>query len=369
MSEQEDVPDIEALVRGCVARSPALTAADAADVVRLALSLGITPEEISAARDLGTVILDRRLRPLGGQTAREVVAGCGMGWGDAEPYLRAAGLPHDPDERVTETEAEAVQLIVGTARALLGDETTLQIARVTGSATARLAETLVDLFRLRVELPKRDAGIRQVDMVEEYSALALALLPVFSRTLDALLRRQVLSVASSVWSTDEERSAVTVRRTVGFVDLVGYTVATASMTVRELTRVLMDFEHVTSDVVSRHAGSVVKSIGDEILYATESPSAACRIALELLDASGGLLPEVRIGMARGELVTVFGDLYGPDVNLAARLVSAADPTTAVVSESVRAAAPEFEYEALPPLQLKGLAEPVTAYRLRSPATS
>jgi adenylate cyclase len=99
------------------------------------------------------------------------------------------------------------------------------------------------------------------------------------------------------------------------------------------------------------------------MFVTEDAAAACRIALELIDAAGGTLPPVRVGLATGEMASVFGDLYGPDVNLAARLVGAAEPSTAVVSERVRTAAGQFRYEALPPLTLKGFAEPTTAYKV------
>ena len=63
------------------------------------------------------------------------------------------------------------------------------------------------------------------------------------------------------------------------------------------------------------------------------------------------------------MASVFGDLYGPDVNLAARLVGVAEPSTAVVSEGIRAAASGFSFERLPPLTLKGFAHPMTAYRI------
>jgi class 3 adenylate cyclase len=63
------------------------------------------------------------------------------------------------------------------------------------------------------------------------------------------------------------------------------------------------------------------------------------------------------------MASVFGDLYGPDVNLAARLVRAAEPSTAAVSDGVRSESSGFRFERLPPLTLKGFAEPVTAFRL------
>lgn len=366
MDEEPTVPDVDQLTHLRARSAGPLDPAEVAEVVRLALDVGATPDQIVAATNLGEMILDLQLRPLGQETVGEVVAGSSVNWEEAEPYLLAIGIPVDPAERLTDGEADAIRLIVGGARRLLGDEATMQLARVTGNVTARLAETLVDAFRLRVEVPRRDAGTRDVDIVQEYSRLALNLLPVFVRSLDALLRRQILAVAATMWSTDDERSAVTVLRTVGFVDLVGYTQRTATMTVRELTTALMDFDRGTADVVGSNGGSLVKAIGDEVLFAAEDPADACRIALELLEASGTTLPEVRVGMARGEMIAVFGDLYGPDVNLAARLVVAADPSTAIVSESVAASAPGFRFEPLSPLEVKGFADPVTAYRLLPP---
>ena len=362
MHEDPAVPDVEELARVRAERS-GLDPAEVADVVRFALEAGATPDQILTAENVGELILGLQLRPLGSQSVGQAVADLSVDWADALPFLRAMRMPVDRDERVTDDEADAIRLIVGGVREVLGDEATLQLARVTGNATARLAETLVAAFRLRVEVPRRDAGTRDIDIVLAYTELAPALLPLFARSLDALLRRQILAAAATMWSTDDERSAVTVVRTVGFVDLVGYTEWTATMTVRELTAVLIEFDRATADVVDGNGGSLIKTIGDEVLFATQDPADACRIALQLLEVSGSTLPEVRIGLARGEMISVFGDLYGPDVNLAARLVAATDPSTAIAAENVATAAPGFRFEPLAPLELKGLAEPVTAYRL------
>jgi adenylate cyclase len=278
--------------------------------------------------------------------------------------MNAIGIATDPDGHITDEEAAAVRLLAGANNSLLGEEATLQLARVTGSTMARLAETLVGIFRLQVELPRRDAGMPYVDVVKEYADLTRTLLPEFVSTLDAVLRRQIVAVAERMWSTDEERSIVMLQRTVGFVDLVGYTSATASWTLRELTDVLIEFDTRTSEVVVRGNGQIVKMIGDEAMFVTEKADDACRIALDLVDATGGKLPPVRVGLATGEMVSVFGDLYGPDVNLAARLVEAADPSTAIVSEQVRSAATGFRFDVLPPLTLKGFSQQRTAFQLR-----
>ena len=79
----------------------------------------------------------------------------------------------------------------------------------------------------------------------------------------------------------------------------------------------------------------------------------------------GSLPPVRIGLAAGEVVSVFGDVYGPVVNLAARLVGAAEPGTVLVSESVvMACESRFHFDWLNALVLKGIAQPVRAARMQ-----
>ena len=81
------------------------------------------------------------------------------------------------------------------------------------------------------------------------------------------------------------------------------------------------------------------------------------------------LPPVRVGVARGEVVSVLGDVYGPDVNLAARLVGLADPASVVASESVRGAADgTFAFEALAPVALKGFPGLTSTYRVTTLAT-
>ena len=190
------------------------------------------------------------------------------------------------------------------------------------------------------------------------------LLPLFVRSLDAMLRRQLVAVAERVWSTDEERSAVTLDRTVGFVDLVGYTEISASLSVRELASVLIDFDARTAEAVARGNGQIVKTIGDEAMFVTEDAADACRIALDLVRVFGAdPLPRVRVGLASGEMVSVFGDLFGPDVNLAARLVALTEPGFVLVSGRTRQAAGGFLFDAVPGLVLKGFPDPVTAYRL------
>jgi adenylate cyclase len=357
------LPAVEELERLGLCDQGVPDATDRVELIRFVMARGASVQDVAAAPNLGELALDLYLRPRGTRTLGEVAADAGIEWPTAQRLMTAIGLSADLDQLVTSDEAATVELLGMASRDLLGEEATMQLARVAGNAMARVAETLVGAFRLQFELPRRDSGTPYVEVVKEYANLAQSLLPSFVRTLDAVLRGQIVAVAGRMWSTDEERSAVTLLRTVGFVDLVGYTATASTLSVRELTGVLMDFDNRTAEVVADGKGQIVKTIGDEVMFVCEDATDACAIALDLVDASEGRLPPVRVGLATGEMISVFGDLYGPDVNLAARLVAIADPATVFASEHVRSAATGFDFELLPLLDLKGFPHPTTAYRV------
>jgi adenylate cyclase len=120
--------------------------------------------------------------------------------------------------------------------------------------------------------------------------------------------------------------------TVGFADIVGYTRVARHSDTEDLAALLEAFEEDTSEAVVSNHGRVVKMVGDEVLFVTDRPADAAAIALRLTspDRDSKGLPALRVGMATGRVLTRFGDVYGPVVNLAARLTSLARPGTALV---------------------------------------
>ena len=337
---------------------------DRDELVRLAIERGATEDDLARTTNLGELILDLTLRPRSSQTVGDVVRDAGIDWDTAARLLTSTGLPVDPAQPVTAEEADTIRLFAYAATELLGIDATVQLGRVTGTAMARLAEALVTALRLRFELPRRDSGARDVDVVMQYADISTTLLPGYIRSLDVLLRQQIVAVVDRMWNIDDDRSIVTLPRAIGFVDIVGYTARAATLSVRELADVLVAFDERTAAAALRHRGQILKTIGDEAMFVTERPLDACLIGLELVDTFGtGDLPPVRVGIAAGDVVSMFGDVYGPEVNLAARLVAAAEPSTVVVSTAVAVdVREELCLDELPPLSLKGFPAPVTAYR-------
>ena len=93
---------------------------------------------------------------------------------------------------------------------------------------------------------------------------------------------------------------------------------------------------------------------------------ALRSAVEMRDALPELGLQGRIGVMTGEVVTGTEERLatGDAVNVAARLEQAAQPGEVLVGQSTLALVRDaVEVEPLQPLELKGKAEPVPAYRL------
>ena len=87
------------------------------------------------------------------------------------------------------------------------------------------------------------------------------------------------------------------------------------------------FETIAYDVVSSHGGRVVKMIGDEVMFLHDEPRAGAALALDLAERyrDDDDLSDVRVGLACGRVLERDGDVYGPVVNLANRIVSVALP--------------------------------------------
>jgi class 3 adenylate cyclase len=118
-------------------------------------------------------------------------------------------------------------------------------------------------------------------------------------------------------------------RTVLFADVCDSTgiaealgnVASRSM----IAEILGKLRHVTESL----NGTVIKTIGDEIMSAFESPMDGIAAAVDMQRAVtnmapvNGIHPRVRIGLHSGKVLLEGGDLFGDVVNVSARVVNMA----------------------------------------------
>jgi class 3 adenylate cyclase/tetratricopeptide (TPR) repeat protein len=161
--------------------------------------------------------------------------------------------------------------------------------------------------------------------------------------------------------------------TVLFCDVSGST-ALGEATDPEAVRVLLAryFERMKG-IVEAHGGTVEKFIGDAVMAVFGVPQVheddalrAVRAACEMRDALPGLGVQARIGLNTGEVVTGTEERLatGDAVNVAARLEQAAQAGEILIGEKTLALVRDaVESEAVEPLELKGKAEPVPAFRL------
>jgi adenylate cyclase len=113
----------------------------------------------------------------------------------------------------------------------------------------------------------------------------------------------------------------------------------------------------------------VKLIGDEVMFVAGDTVGGCRIALCLADTFDhhSSLPQVRTGLAAGEVIPQDGDYFGPVVNLASRIVKLGSPGTVLVPATVReeiGPGAGFVFESIGPQILKGFDEPVEVYAIK-----
>jgi class 3 adenylate cyclase/tetratricopeptide (TPR) repeat protein len=170
-------------------------------------------------------------------------------------------------------------------------------------------------------------------------------------------------------SEREQRKTVTVL----FCDVTGSTALGESADPEALRILLAHYFERMKAIVEGHGGTVEKFIGDAVMAVFGVPQVreddalrACRAAVEMRDAFPEVGVKARIGLNTGEVVTGTEERLatGDAVNVAARLEQAAGPGEVLVGAATLALVREaVDVEALEPLELKGKAEPVCAYRL------
>jgi len=316
--------------------------------------------------------------------SREVSAKASLSIISARKFWHALGFPNVEDEEVfTEADLHALQSVAALVRDGVFDEpTALGMTRAFARTTDRLAVWQVQLMAEAIgELPQ-EVGADQVDagldmtrgMPDPATARATAAkLADIVDDLEPLLVyawRRHLSAAISRMITDAEpiEDQPGVVRSVGFADLVSFTRLVRRLSERELARMVQRFEALASDVVTAHGGRVIKTVGDEVLFVAIGAAPAAAIALDLVEAMAvdDVLPDVRVGVASGRVISRLGDVFGNTVNRASRLTAVARPRTVLVDDAIAASLAStsgFEMSALRRRTLRGIG-PVTPWVLR-----
>jgi adenylate cyclase len=349
---------------------PAVDPASRAELVRRCLEIGLTVDEI---RDAGDGLIDQAIRliiPSGNEqlTLDELAERSGVSISRVEKVARATGRfsGSGRDEAVfSELDVGSIS-IVGAAFDLVGEDSLLQMLRVSAAAMARVGDAIMSAFLTGVAAPATRDDESGLQLLEANVA-GLRLLPEFSEMLMAMLTRYLreeyrprsdVSLASALADGVDTRVLA-----IGFADLVGSTTLVSNTSLGDLNSALDVFERAATETIVAAGGRAVKFIGDEVMFRAPTVEIACSVGLGLIDFAREhpSLPPLRVGVAFGEVLTREGDFYGSVVNLAARITKLAPPNglvTTVDATETLTDADDFTIESLGAIAMRGLEQPV-----------
>ena len=159
-----------------------------------------------------------------------------------------------------------------------------------------------------------------------------------------------------------------------YADVVGYSRLTGED--EDTThRRLSEYLDLVSDSIDRHQGKVIHYAGDAVLadFSTVTSALECATSIQndLSNRNQDLPDErkiqFRIGINLGEVIVDRDDIYGNDVNVAARLESLADAGGICISDAVRTAIGNklpLAYEFMGEQSVKNIKHPIRAYQVR-----
>ncbi len=301
-------------------------------------------------------------------TGEQVASAAGVSTDQAQRLWRALGFPEaDGASAFTTADGDALVRVASMMKdGNLDFDTVVRMTRAVGQTMDRLAEWEVATLAALLEKKGADSSKR---------AAALSLVETIGPDFEALLtyvwRRHLLAAVTRVGSPEGADDEQLAEATVGFADLVSFSALTNRLGEDEIGDLVEIFEGRSHEVVSNRRGRVVKTLGDSVLFMAASPEDGIDIAWDILSVIGGdpRLPDVRVGVVTGSVVLRMGDVYGPAVNLAARLVDVARRNRVLTDTYTASLLPgdRFEKRILPARPVRGFGdlEPVAVRRATS----
>jgi class 3 adenylate cyclase len=161
--------------------------------------------------------------------------------------------------------------------------------------------------------------------------------------------------------------------TIMFTDIKGFTERTSLSSREELDNILGEHEELLMPLLPDFGGRLVKTVGDALLVAFESPTNAVLCGIMMQDRLRGRnkdMPEgehleIRVAINTGEVLEREGDVFGDAVNIAARIEGITDASEIFFTESVYLAMNKAEVPSseVGQRRLKGIPEPIKIYKV------
>lgn len=273
-------------------------------------------------------------------TRKEVAQLAGVSTISTRKFWRAMGLPQISEGKVAYTMhdvgaiSEVAKLVDD---GVLDEDTVLALVRAIGHTTDRLVvwqmESLVEYLTDAKGLSEKEARTVVMPLIEGIvEPLQNVLVYSWKHNMANVLGRLNVNVGDGLAMENRQSwydSAMPLARAVGFADLVSYTRLSQQMEPKQLATLVKKFQDLAYAIVATGGGRVIKTVGDEVYFAAETPHAGAEISMSLLEkiTADPDLPDARVGFAWGKVLSRLGDIFGSTVNLAARLTALTDPGT------------------------------------------
>ncbi|WP_030015994.1 MULTISPECIES: adenylate/guanylate cyclase domain-containing protein [Micrococcales] len=289
----------------------------------------------------------------------------------ARKIWRALGMPNLKDEDIYFTGADSEALGNVSAMVRSGhvtEDAVLSIVRSVGQMMDRMVawqvEAIVEDMVAHQGMTDAEARRELLNVLPELlNELEDLIRYGYRRQLNAAVIRLALKAEKPVHDDEDalDYKSLPLVRGIGFADLVSFTSLSRQMSEKTLASLVQHFEQKCAEVVAVGGGRIIKTVGDEILFMTESPEAAARISLTLshIIREDPNLPEARVAFVWGRILPRLGDVYGPTVNLASRLVALAEPGSVLTDSStarVLDGDERFVLQPLGPRNVRGFGE-------------
>jgi len=157
-----------------------------------------------------------------------------------------------------------------------------------------------------------------------------------------------------------------------FADIAGSTQLYEQIGDTKAQASISDLLDLIAETIERHQGTVIKTIGDEIMCRFDEPSPAIAAAADVqteIDLQSKISHanlSVRIGLHHGPALLKNNDLFGDAVNVAARMAAIAKANQIITTDDVIKTLPAWQADKARKFdhtKIKGKKEPITIYEI------
>jgi adenylate cyclase len=315
--------------------------------------------------------------PRSARTYAEFAATLGAQAADLPAVWSAFGLAEpDATSRLRTDDERIIEDFLATWGRFGDRDMLVRAARLNGEGVRRVVEGIVRLYFEKVSGPLTDRGLPLEELVRLTVEPATAVADLQPRLMVWLEQRHIEHVINELNFDELERTLAdrgwapprsSEPPAIAFVDLSGFTTATERHGDERAAGLIAILEDLARAVTRRHGGRVVKLLGDGVMMRFERAIDAALASVELVArAPSEGLPMAHAGVHAGPIIERDGDVYGHTVNLAARIADRASAGEVLVSGEARTLVEGsgMAFEPLGATELKGLAAPVSLWRVR-----